>query len=76
MDQCFLDGENTQRHEDGVSEGEYPESVEDLYGQTYFEALDLIICSIKDVLTKQDIRYVFQPRVRTIRGQLVPTEIH
>ena len=37
-----------RRYEDGPSEGEFPENVEDLYRHTYFEALDLIVCSIKE----------------------------
>ena len=30
-----------------MSEGEFPESVEDLYRRMYFEALDLVVCGIK-----------------------------
>ena len=36
-----------RRYVDGMSEGEFPESVEDLYTHMYFEALDLIVCGIK-----------------------------
>ena len=36
-----------RRYEDGMSEGEFPESVEDLYRRMYFEALDLVVCGIK-----------------------------
>ena len=35
-----------RRYEDGTSEGEFPESMEDLYRRMYFEALDLV-CGIK-----------------------------
>ena len=30
-----------------MSEGEFPESVEDLYRRMHFEALDLVVCGIK-----------------------------
>ena len=36
------------RYKDGASEGEFPESVEDLYRRIYFEALDLVVCGIKE----------------------------
>ena len=36
-----------RRYEDGRSEGEFPESVEDLNRRMYFEALDLVVCGIK-----------------------------
>ena len=36
-----------RRYEDGMSNGEFPESVEDLYRRMYFEALDLVVCGIK-----------------------------
>ena len=36
-----------RRYEDGMNEGEFPESVEDLYRHMYFEALDLVVCGIK-----------------------------
>ena len=36
-----------RRYEDGASEGKFPESLEDLYRCTYFEALDLLVCGIK-----------------------------
>jgi len=36
-----------RRYEDGASEGEFLESVEDLYRRMYFEALDLVVCGIK-----------------------------
>lgn len=37
-----------RRYEDGASDGDFPESVEDLYRRTYFEALDLIVCGIEE----------------------------
>lgn len=38
-----------RRYEDGVSEGEFPENVKTYIRRcTYFEALDLIVCSIKE----------------------------
>ena len=36
-----------RRYEDGISKGEFPESMEDLYKHMYFEALDFIVFSIK-----------------------------
>ena len=36
-----------RRYEDGASEGDVPESVENFYKRIYYEALDLIICGIK-----------------------------
>ena len=36
-----------RRYEDGASEGDVPESVENLYRRTYYEALDFIISGIK-----------------------------
>ena len=36
-----------RRYEDAMTEGELPESVEDLYRRMYFEALDLVVCGIK-----------------------------
>lgn len=37
-----------RRYDDEASEGEFPESADDLYRRTYFEALDLIVCSIEE----------------------------
>ena len=37
-----------RRYEDGASEGDFPESVEDLYRRIYFEALKLIVCGIEE----------------------------
>ena len=36
-----------RRYESGTSEGSFPQTVQDLYRITYYEALDLIISSIK-----------------------------
>ena len=50
MNQCFLDKENGLEgmRMDQVNKGEFPENVEDLYRRTYLEALDLIVCSVKE----------------------------
>jgi len=37
-----------RRYEGGTSEGDFPGSVEDLYRRMYFEALDLVVCGIKE----------------------------
>jgi len=37
-----------RRYEDGASEGDVVESVEDFYRRTYYEVLDLLICGIKE----------------------------
>lgn len=37
-----------RRYDDGASEGEFLQSVEDLYRHTYFEALDLTVCTINE----------------------------
>ena len=36
-----------RRYDTGMSEGSYPQTVQDLYRVTYYEALDLVISSIK-----------------------------
>lgn len=37
-----------RRYEDGASEGDVVEGVEDFYRRTHYEALDLLICGIKE----------------------------
>ena len=37
-----------RRYDDGSHEGDFPDTVEDHCRRLYFEALDLVICGIKD----------------------------
>ena len=37
-----------RKYEDGTNEGDFLESVEDLYRRMYFEALDIVVCGIKE----------------------------
>ena len=44
------------RFEDGLASNEYPETATDMYRKIYFEALDLIICRIKDRFDQEDYK--------------------